>query len=276
MRAAVASCWSRGGANSISVELDRVALARERAPAHVSQPAADGRCGIDVDDEQLLLEPGGAREHRALVVEHDRVAVEDQLVLAADGIAERHEAGVVERTHAQHLLALAVLAHVERRCGDVRDQLCAAEREVGGRRSRLPDVLADRRADAHVAEAQQEEVVAGREVAVLVEDPVVRQVPLAVDAAHLAVGEHEARVVEVGVEVRGADEHGDVVRRLCDLVDRPPRRAHEPRPEQQVLGRVAGDHELGEEDQVGPGVAAPRRAIRRRGPRWRRRRRRRY
>ena len=167
---------------------------------------ADRRDGIDVDDEQLLLEAGGARDHLAFVVEHDRVAVEDQLVLPADRVAERDEARVVARAHLQHLLALAVLADVERRRGDVRDQLRAGEREIGRRRSRLPDVLADRRADEHVAEAQQEQVVARREVAVLVEDAVVRQVALAVDAAHLAVREHEARVVEIGVEVRRADE----------------------------------------------------------------------
>ena len=156
------------------------------------------------------------------------MAVEDQLVLAADGVAERDEARVVARARAQHLLALAVLADVERRRGDVRDELRAGEREVGRGRPGLPDVLADRQADEHVAEAQQEEVAARREVAVLVEDAVVRQVALAVDAAHLAVGEHEARVVEVGVEVRRADERGDAVRRRAISVDR--RRAARTKP----------------------------------------------
>ena len=236
---------------------DARAFARQRAAAHVAQPAADRRDRVDVDDEQLLLEPGGPREHLALVVEHDRVPVEDQLVLSADRVAERDEARVVARAHLQHLLALAVLADVERRRRDVRDQLRAREREVGRRRAGLPDVLADRRPDEHVAEAQQEEVVARREVAVFVEDAVVRQVALAVDAAHLAVREHEAGVEEVGVEVRRADERGDAVRRLRDLVDRAPRGADEPGAEQQVLGRVAGDDELGEEDEVGVRAARP-------------------
>ena len=203
------------------------AVARQRAAAHVAQPAPDRSDGIEVDDEQLLLEPGRAREHLALVVEHDRVAVEDQLVLAADGVAERDEARVVGRAHLEHLLALAVLADVERRGGDVRDQLRAGEREVGRRRARLPDVLADRRPDEHLAEAQQDEVVARREVPVLVEDAVVRQVALAVDVPDLAVREHEARVVEVGVEVRRADERRDAVRPPGDLVDRAPRGADE-------------------------------------------------
>ena len=241
-------------------QLDRDPLARQGAPAHISQPAADCRSGIDVDDEELLDEPGGTREHLSLVVEHDGVPVEDQLVLSADRIAEGDETRIVERPHAEHLLALSVLADVERRRRDVRDQLRAAQREVGRRRPGLPDVLADRRADAHVAEAQEKEVVARREVAIFVEDAVVRQVALAVDTAHLAVLEHVARVVEVGIEIRRADEHGDAVRRLRDLVDRPPCGAHETGAEQQVLRRVAGDHELGKEDQVGvrvPGLLQP-------------------
>ena len=104
---------------------------------------------------------------------------------------------------------------------------------------------------------EQHEVAPRREVAVLVEDAVVRQVALAVDVAHLAVREHEARVVEVGVEVRRADERGDAVRRLGDLLDRAARRADEAGAEEQVLGRVAGDDELREEDEVGAGVAGP-------------------
>ena len=52
-----------------------------------------------------------------------------------------------------------------------------------------------------------------REVALLVEDAVVRQEPLAVDRPHLAVRADRARVVEVAVEVGEADERRDPVRR---------------------------------------------------------------
>ena len=103
----------------------------------------------------------------------------------------------------------------------------ASARSVAGGPG-LPDVLADRRADEHVAEAQQDEVARRREVAVLVEDAVVRQEALAVDAADLAVGEDGARVVEVGVEVRRADERGDAVRRVGDRLDARSRRAEKP------------------------------------------------
>ena len=124
--------------------------ARSRASARrrtSAEPASDRLGRVDVDDEQRLLEAGRAGDHLALVVEHERVAVEDQLVLAADRVAERDEARVVARARDEHLLALAVLADVERRGGDVGDELRAGEREVGRGRAGLPDVLADRRPD---------------------------------------------------------------------------------------------------------------------------------
>src|SRR5262249_15185690 len=126
-------------------------LTRERATADVAEAPPDRRHRVYVDHEQRLLEPRRTRHELALVGDQDGVAVEDQLVLAADRVAERDEARIVARTHAQHLLALAVLADVERRGGDVRDELGAGECEVGGRRAGLPDVLADRRADERLA-----------------------------------------------------------------------------------------------------------------------------
>ena len=45
------------------------------------------------------------------------------------------------------------------------------------------------------------------------------------------------------------------MRRLGDLRDRLPRSAHEPGAEKQVLGRVAGDAELWEQDELGTGAA---------------------
>ena len=179
------------------------------------------------------------------------MAVEDQLVLAAHRVAERDEAGVVSRARDEHLLALVGAADVERRRRDVDEQLRAGQREVGRGWARLPHVLADSRPDERLAVLEQNQVATRCEVAVLVEDAVVRQEALAVDAADLAAGEHEAGVVEVGVEVGGADERRDPVRLARELLDRALRRPDEPRPQEQVLGRVAGDGELGEEDEVG-------------------------
>jgi hypothetical protein len=51
-----------------------------------------------------------AGEHRALVVDQQRVAVEHQLVLTAHQVAERDGAQVVARALDHHLLALDALA----------------------------------------------------------------------------------------------------------------------------------------------------------------------
>ena len=102
------------------------------------------------------------------------MAVEDELVLASDGVDERDPARVVPGSDGEHLLALPTLADVERRCGDVADDVGSGQREVGRGRSRLPDVLADGRTDERLSEPQQHEVAARLEVPILVEDAVVR------------------------------------------------------------------------------------------------------
>src|SRR5205085_9865764 len=107
-------------------------------------------------------------------------------------------------------------------------------------RPRLPDVLADRRPDERTAVLEEQQVVAGREVAILVEDAVVRQEALAVPRLDLAAGADGARVEEVALEQRHADERDDAARRTRDLAERPLGRADEARPEAEVLGRVAG------------------------------------
>ena len=183
------------------------------------------------------------------------MAVEDELVLAADEVAERQVGGVVARPGDQHLLAVLGLADVERRGGEVDDQLRTGEGEIRRRRAGLPDVLADRGADEHVAAAEQHELSAGGEVAVLVEDAVVRKEVLAVDASQLPVSEHGACVCEVAIEERAADERGDPLRRGGDLVERGAGGLDEARAEEQVLGRIPCDRELGEDDEVGSGGA---------------------
>ncbi len=131
----------------------------------------------------------------------------------------------------------------------------AGQGEVGGRRPRLPDVLADRDADERLPELEEEQLAAGLEVAVLVEDAVVGEEALAVDGPYLSSRADRARVEEVTVEVRSADESGDVSRLGGDLGERPRRSLEEARSKQEVLGRVAGDGELWKEHEVGAGFA---------------------
>ena len=125
------------------------ALARRRAGAR--RAGARGRRR----DQQLLARTARrARSISPVVVDDERVAVEDELVLAADERAERDAREVVARALGEHALALDALAGVVGRGGDVDDQRRAGERLVGGGRAGLPDVLADRQADACAADAR--------------------------------------------------------------------------------------------------------------------------
>ena len=205
---------------------------------------------IDVADQQLLLELGRAREQRAGVVDDEGVPVEDQLVLAADQRAEGERGSVLARALADHQLALEPLAGVVGGGREVDDQRGTGQRHVGARRTRLPDVLADRDPDAMLAELDQRTGAAGLEVALLVEDAVVGQQDLAVDARHAPVGEHRRGVVDVGGALRKADDRDEP--RVCsgEAVDRRARVAQEVLLVEQVLGRVAGDRQLAEQRQV--------------------------
>ena len=93
------------------------------------------------------------------------------------------------------------------------------------------------------------------EVALLVEDAVVGQVDLVVDAGDAAVREHGCGVVDVGGAVGEADDGDDPVRLLGEAVDRVARVAQEVFLVEEVLRRVSGDGELAEHGEAGPGPA---------------------
>jgi len=131
----------------------------------------------------------------------------------------------------------------------------SGEREIGSGRPRLPDVLADGRADEGLPAAEQDELAPGLEVAVLVEHSVVGQELLVVHRLDLPVGAHGTGVEEVAVEVGGPDERSDALRLGRHRVERLGGRSEETGPQEQVLGRIARRRELGEEDEIRPCLA---------------------
>jgi hypothetical protein len=92
---------------------------------------------------------------------------------------------------------------------------------------------------------------------------------LAVGASHLAVGEHGERVVGGGrgrgdqvvgalrgsVRLDHAHQGDDALDSTGELPQGLAHRRQELAPKQQVLGRISGQGELGEEDQLGARVA---------------------
>ena len=253
------------------VELDhlniRGALARavELAPPRITQASAERVCRIDVDDEEVLFEPRRPRDHRAGIVEHDRVTVEHELVLAADEVAEGEVRACVARTRDEHLFAFLGLPDMERRRREIDDELCSRESEVGRGWPGLPDVLADRDSDGGLAETEDDEVASLGEVPVLVENAVVRKEVLAIDGLHAATRADSTGVREIAVEPRRPDECHDAVGRSGDLLQGRASGAYESRPEEEILGRVARRGELGIGDELRPrcaGVAERRKDLR--------------
>ena len=84
----------------------------------------------------------------------------------------------------------------------------------------------------------------------LVEDAVVREEVLSIDALDAAIRADGAGVREISVEPRGSDECDDPLCSPCDLLERVVRRPDESGAEQEVLGRIPGRRELGTDDEV--------------------------
>src|SRR6266542_6759871 len=137
---------------NISASPFHVCRDREREEMFATR-ARDNACfvafcnAVGGQDELIFDGHSCARDDPALVVDHARMPVEDQLVLSAHRVTERDEARVVARAGHEHLLTLELLADVERRCAHVDEQLRTGQRQIGRRRAGLPHVLADRHAD---------------------------------------------------------------------------------------------------------------------------------
>ena len=230
----------------------RCSAARQLAMAGLPAAARSRRGEVDVADQQLLLELRGTGQQRAGVIDDERMAVEDEFILAADQRAEGERGGVLAGALAHHLLALAALAGVVGGGGEVHDQRRARQRKVRAGRSGLPDVLADRDPDAVLAELDQTRHSAGLEVALLVEHAVVRQADLAVDGREATVSEHRGGVVDVGRALGKTDDRDEAVGPASEPVDRGARVAQEVLLVEQVLWRVAGNRELPEQDELRP------------------------
>ena len=231
-------------------------LLGRRAQPRVAQARGHRRLRVDGRDRERLLELRRAGEHAALVVDQQRVAVEHELVLPADEVRERDRGEVVAGALDEHLLALEPLAPVIWRAGRVQQQRRARLGLVGRRRARHPHVLADRQPDARVAELDHRRPGTGLEVALLVGHAVVPEPHLAVVRAHRAVGDDRDRVEHVLGALGVADDRDDPLHGLRDPRQRLLRRAQEVLLEQQVLRRVAGQHQLREHDQLGALVAS--------------------
>ena len=213
----------------------------------------------------LPLLPGGERDalgelrhlkgERAVAIEAEGAAVEDQLVLAAALVdIDERQAGLDDAGE-RHLLAdIGLVLPVGRAVG--RDQHLGAGLGQALRDLLEPDVLADRQAEPQPTEADRTRQRSDLEDAKLVEDAVVGQFDLVAQRLDLATVEQRDGVVALALVRPGrADDDARAAiggvggQRLDGLAAG----VLESRLEHQVLRRIAGDEQLRQDQEIGPG-----------------------
>ncbi len=164
---------------------------------------------------------------------------------------------MLARPPREHGLTLPRLAHVVGRCREVEDDLRTRGRKPC-HRFVDPDVLADGDRTCRAADADDDIRGSSAEVALFVEDAVVGQQPLVIDSLDATVTHERSGVAHpadgprqggLGHAVDETDDrgYGRTLRELGHCLDGA---VHEVGPGEQVLGRVAREHELGEEHDV--------------------------
>ena len=139
------------------------------------------------------------------------------------------------------------------RAVDVHDDPGAGRGLEVGRALFEPDVLADVDAYGCAVDVEDGGVGAGEEIALFIEDAVIGEMDFVVDAEEASVPDDGGGVEEAALAVRvdEADNHCYALGMLDDLVEAGAVLGDEVGLVEQVLGRVAGDGELGEGDEVG-------------------------
>ena len=212
------------------------------------------RAATELPQQEVVGELAGAGDNGPGGVHDEAAAVEDELVLGSDQVAEGDRHAVGAGAVGEHRLSLGALATQVRGARWVDDELGAGLGLEGGRRAGLPDVLADREPHAHARDVDQLRLRARLEVADLVEHAVVGQPVLAVDGLDHTVAQHGQGVVDrpasgrVGQPVRPLargrlgepDQRRDARGVAREPLERLDVRLGEVMLEIKVLGRVTG------------------------------------
>ena len=214
----------------------------------------DAALGVDLDEIHALGEIGQARRRLAGGVQREGRAVEHQFVLAAHHVGVDQRVAVLAGAATRHFQPLFLLAGVVRR-GVGHQQHLGAGLGGGARGSVEPDVLADVDAEAHALDVEHQRFAVSREIALLVEHRIVGQLALAIGAQHAALAQHRGGVVQAALaRLDVAHQHvksGQPGQIMPQAVQHILLGLDEQRAQQQVLGRVAGQDQLGRDQHVG-------------------------
>ena len=186
----------------------------------------------------------------ALAVDHERRAVEDELVLSTNPIdVDDGQAGFPgPRRH--DIAPQRLLPGVIRRTVG-HDQYLCTRLLRGTCGSRKPDVLADDDADPDSCHLNHTGFTARREIPLFVEYRIVGQYLLAVDRADAAAARQAGRVVGLPTATGKADE-GAGPSRIAAASAELPLACFERRPQQQVFRRISAKRGSGVTSRSAP------------------------
>ncbi len=235
---------------------------------------------VEVDHEQGLVELGRPGQHLPGRGDHDRVAVEDQVVLPADHVHVGQGAAGLRGPAGDQLAADVVLLAFVGRAVEHQQQFGPRRAGQRDRAALLPQVLADGDRDVDATHPHHSQVAPGHEDPELVEDAVVGQVVLGIAGHHLTAHQHRGAVLRLTLGHPDPDGRCHVVAVPVAVAVHPVEVAHHHRQvaqpvggqvggerlqgvpagvdeggaQSEVLDRVAGEHHLGEGGQVRAGV----------------------
>ena len=209
-----------------------------------------------VDEHQVGVELRARRHQRAVGSHDQRVAVEDELVLAAHLVDVGNGAARLGHPPAQQGQTLGVAAPVVGRGVQVHDHVRPGSTLVRHGPVVEPHVLADGDADPRPCDTEERRQLGARhEPALLVEDAVVGQEALAVDPRHPSARADGGRVgqpVPPGRLAHEPDDDRALPRGGRHLLECGDVVGDEPRLEEQVLGGIPGDGELRDDAEIRP------------------------
>ena len=232
--------------------------------------AIDRRAIHDLHERERLFERRKLVRDLAVRIHDEGCAVEHELVLPADQVHVDEREPVLGYALAHHVIADILLVYVvRRRVGDEQDARAGISRSarrmsvpgVGAnidahartvaRFGRAPHVLADVHAELHAVHCEDARRARRLEITLLVENGVVGEIMLVVDADHFAVAYHRSGVVALAMRYpRVADDERDAAHALGEIGDRVLAFLHEIFAQEQVFGRITADRELRRDHHV--------------------------
>ncbi len=187
----------------------------------------------------------------ALRIHHHRATVEYQFILSTDKVDIDHRDTRFAATLLEHMFALPALAGMEGRSIEVDEQTGAGCGRLRGR-PRHPDIFADGDPDGDAVDIHHTGAITWREIALFIKDAVIGQLLFPVTGDDLPVTDDGSRVVQLPLATqRVSDDRrhlSDVLFQACqEFIDK----INKVRTQKQVLRRIAGEGQLGEDNHVG-------------------------